>query len=101
MKHLLMQLAAPLLEPGTGPGQVDIPTGNANDVLVNGLNIMYFLAGMIAVVVIIVAGIMYSTSAGDQARITKAKNLIVYSIAGLVVILSAFAITNFVTGRFK
>lgn len=101
MKQLLMQFAAPLLDPGTGPNQVDIPTGDANVVLVNGLNIVYFIAGMIAVIVLIVAGIMYATSTGDQARVTKAKNLILYSIAGLVIILSAFAITNFVTGRFK
>ena len=101
IKQLLLQFAAPLLEPGTGPGQVDVPTVTANSVLQNGLNIAYFLAGIIAVIVIIVAGIMYATSSGDQARITKAKNLILYSIAGLVVILSAFVITNFVIGRFR
>lgn len=101
MKQFFLQFAAPLLEPGTGSGQVDVPTVDANVVLQNGLNIVYFLAGTIAVVIIIVAGIMYATSAGDQARVTKAKNLITYSIAGLVVILSAFAITNFVIGRFK
>lgn len=101
MKQLLLQFAAPLLEPGTGSGQVNVFTGDENTVLQNGLNIVYFLAGIIAVIVIIVAGIMYATSSGDQARITKAKNLILYSIAGLVIILSAFVITNFVIGRFK
>lgn len=79
-------------------GLVDM---SGNQLLTNALNMAYFVAGTVAVVVIIVAGIMYATSAGDAGRVTKAKNLITYAIAGLVVVLSAFVITSFVIGRFK
>ena len=44
---------------------------------------------------------MYVTSTGDAGRVTKAKNLLTYAIVGLIIILSAFAITNFVIGRFN
>lgn len=79
-------------------GLVDM---SGNQLLTNALNMAYFAAGTIAVVVIIIAGLMYATSAGDSGRVTKAKNLITYAIVGLIVVLTAFVITSFVIGRFK
>ena len=99
MDKMIVQLAA-LLQTGSGKGQVDIPTLTADEVLKNGLNIVYFLAGVVAVIVIIIGGIYYATSSGDSGKVTKAKNMILYSVVGIVIILSAFAITNFVVGRF-
>lgn len=99
MDKLIIQFAA-LLEAGDGEGQVNIPTLSADQVLANGLNLVYFLAGVAAVIVIIIGGVLYSTSAGNSASITKAKNMILYAIVGLVVVFAAFAITNFVIGRF-
>ena len=101
MDKMIVQLAA-LLKAGTdeSAGEVNIPQLTADEVLQNGLNILYFLAGVVAVIVIIIAGIYYATSSGDSGKVTKAKNMILYSIVGLVIILSAFAITNFVVGRF-
>jgi hypothetical protein len=78
----------------------NLPMVDAGTVFSNGLNIMYFLLGAIAVIIIIVAGIMYATSAGDSGRVTKAKNALTYAIIGLVVVLLAFTITQFITGRF-
>lgn len=80
--------------------QAGIPTLTGDQVLQNGLNLAYFVAGIIAVIVIIVGGIMYATSAGEAGNVTKAKNLILYAVVGLVVIFAAFGITNFVIGRF-
>jgi hypothetical protein len=97
MNGLLARFAATLID---GGGDVGIPTLEADQVFSNGLNLVYTLAGIIAVIVIIIAGIMYSTSAGDPGRITKAKNLILYAVIGLVVVIIAFAVTNFVSGRF-
>lgn len=101
--YILLKLAAGPFTIGTGSGddtKADIPKVDAGDLLVNGLNIAYFIAGTVAVITIIVAGIMYATSAGEASNVTKAKNLILYAIVGLVIVLSAFAITNFVSGRF-
>jgi len=106
MDKLLIQLAG-LLTPGPGDNQVNIPTTasgeglSADMVLANGLNLVYFLAGAVAVIVIIVGGILFATSAGNAANVTKAKNMILYAVVGLVIVLAAFAITNFVNGRFS
>lgn len=79
------------------PGLVATPAG---DVLKNALNAAYLWAGIICVIIIVVAGFMYVSSAGDASRVTKAKNAIFGAVIGIVVILLAFAITNFVIGRF-
>lgn len=102
MKNIITQLAQQI-DVGNDSGSttsVDVPIVNDAELLTNALNLVYFLAGVIAVIVIIVAGIMYTTSSGDSGRVTKAKNLLTYSIVGLVVILAAFTITNFIIGRF-
>jgi multisubunit Na+/H+ antiporter MnhB subunit len=52
--------------------------------------------GFVAVVVIILGGVQYTTSSGDPAKVKKAKDTILYGIIGLVVALLAYAIVNFV-----
>ncbi len=79
---------------------IGIPQMAAEDVLENILNTVYFLGGIVAVIVIIISGMNYSTSSGDPAKAAKAKNMIIYSIIGLVVMMSAFVLTNFIIGRF-
>lgn len=96
MKYILLQFAQKI-----DAGSNGIPTMTGDDLLKNGLNLTYFLAGIIAVIVIIVAGLMYTTSSGDSGRVAKAKNLLTYAIIGLIVVMSAFVITNFVVGRFQ
>lgn len=60
------------------------------------INVLLFVVGVIAVVMIIIGGIMYSTSAGDATAVTKAKNTIISAVIGLVVAFLAFAIVNWV-----
>lgn len=60
------------------------------------INVILGLIGFIAIVMIIIGGISYTTSQGDAAKTAKAKNTILFSIVGLVVALLAFAIVNFV-----
>lgn len=80
--------------------KLNIPKISGNDVLANGLGIAYFIAGVIAVIAIIIAGFVFITAGNNPASVTKAKNTILYSVIGLVVILSAFVITQFIIGRF-
>lgn len=80
-------------------GEIVQLTGD--QLLKNGLNMVYFIAGLVAVVMIIFAGIRYTTSSGDPGAVTKAKNMLTYSIVGLIIILVAFIITSFVIGRFS
>jgi len=99
INYYLLQFAQTLTI-GTGDDQADIPALTADQVLQNGLNIVYFILGIIAIVIIIIGGITYATSAGNASSVTKAKNMILYAVVGFVVVISAYAITNFVIGRF-
>lgn len=81
-------------------GDVGVNELTGEEVLTNTLNIVYFAAGVTAVVVLIVGALMYTASGGNASAVTKGKGLITYSIVGLVVVFAAFAITNFVRGVF-
>jgi hypothetical protein len=77
-----------------------LPIVYAKDVLTNTLSVVYMLTGMVAVVVIIISGYIYTISGGNPAEVQKAKNSILYAVIGLIVVISAFVMTNFVIGRF-
>ena len=98
MINFLRTLAVTLVDGGST--DIDIPGLTGEQVLQNGLNIAYFLAGTIAIIVIIIGGIMYATSGGNSGSVTKAKNMILYSVVGLVLVIAAWAITNFVIVNF-
>lgn len=65
----------------------------------NVINVMLLAAGIIAVIMIIIGGINYAVSNGESAKVTNAKNTILYAIVGLVVAALAFSIVNFVVAR--
>jgi len=60
------------------------------------VNILLFVIGAISVIIIIIGGIRYVTSAGDSNQISGAKNTILYAVVGVVIALMAYAIVNFV-----
>lgn len=60
------------------------------------LNAIIGIAGLVAVIFIIVGGINYMTSAGDTAKLQKGKNTIIYALIGLVICALSFAIVNWV-----
>lgn len=62
------------------------------------LNNIIAIAGVIAVIFIIVSGVTYMTSAGDPGKIQKAKSTLLYSVIGLIVVALAYAIVNFAIG---
>ena len=66
------------------------------DILQIIINVVIGIIGFIAVAMIIVGGVQYTTSAGDATKVTKAKNTILYGVVGLVIALLAFAIVNFI-----
>jgi hypothetical protein len=79
----------------------NIPNGSANQVLDAGLNIVYFAAGVVAVLVIIFAGFTLVTNGGEPDAVKRAKNMLLYGVIGIIVIASAFTITWFFIGRIQ
>ncbi len=61
-------------------------------------NVMLFIVGALAVIMIIWGGIRYAVSGGNSSAVTAAKNTIMYALIGLVVAFLAFAAVNFVLG---
>lgn len=57
------------------------------------------LLGTIFLILMVYAGILWMTAQGNDEKVTKAKDIIKAAIIGLVVVLSAYAITSFVTGK--
>ena len=64
------------------------------------INVLLFIIGAVAVIMIIIGGIKYVLSNGDSSQITSAKNTIMYAVIGLIVALLAYAIVNFVVVQF-
>ena len=73
-------------------------TGELNDTVIRILNSIIGALGLIAVVLIIIGGIGYMTSAGDATKLKKAKDTILYACIGLAICALAFAIVNFAIG---
>ncbi len=74
---------------------IDAEDGLIRDVV----NILLFIIGAIAVIMLVIGGIRYTISGGDQSQVTAAKNTILYAIVGIIVALFAYAIVNFVLDR--
>ena len=49
---------------------------------------------------LVIGGIRYTVSGGDQNAVTAAKNTILYAIVGIIVAILAYAAVNFVVDSF-
>jgi preprotein translocase subunit SecG len=61
-------------------------------------NVLLFVAGALAVIMIIWGGLRYTISGGNSANVTAAKNTILYAIVGLIIAFLAFAAVNWILG---
>ena len=61
-------------------------------------NTLLFIAGALAVIMLIWGGLRYTISAGNSSAVTAAKNTVLYAIVGLIIAFLAFAVVNWVLG---
>lgn len=86
------------------PGEVEpIETGELSiDNVVEFIEMLIgwllLLAGLLAIGFIILGGVLYIVSAGNEKRAATAKKMIWYAIIGLAIVLLSFVIYWFVTG---
>ena len=98
MKNLLSTFAEALLN----ANEIGIPEiRTEGSVMANILSTVYYWAGAVAIGMIIYGGFMYVLSNGDASKVKKAKDTLLYSIVGLIVVILAFAITTIVIGGVK
>ena len=80
---------------------LDLPTAEDDDVRDMAVTIIKYLItflGIIAVVIILYGGFVWMTAAGNDDRVSKAKNIIIAGIIGLIIVIAAFAIVTFIIG---
>ncbi len=78
-----------------GDNQLTPDGANATLIVQNLINWVIGVAGVIALVFVVGGGIMYTTSAGDPTKLTKAKNMILFSLIGLIIVALSLVISNF------
>lgn len=81
-------------DPGT------VGTQGFVDLVLRVITIILDVILVIAVLFVIIAGVRLIVSGGDEGQKDKAKQTIIYVIAGIIVILFARAIVTFISGLF-
>lgn len=83
------------------PGR-DLPDNIANagggntlrGIVLMAINFILGFVGLIAVIMMIYGGFVLLTAAGDTDATSKAKNIILFAVIGIIIILFSFAIVN-------
>lgn len=66
---------------------------------VNIINIALGFLGILAVIIILFAGFKWMTAGGNEENVSAAKKILIAGVIGLVIILSAYALANFVINQ--
>ena len=82
-------------------GDETLPDGNTLVVIIGKvIRVLLSFIGVILVMIIIYAGFMWMTAGGNEDQVKKAKEWLKNAIVGLVISLSAYAISAFVVSKF-
>jgi len=92
--------AADCIQDGVDNSSGKKTSTNVGDIIKTIVDVMLFILGAIAVIMIVIGGIRYTISQGDSTAVTAAKNTILYAVIGLIVALLAYAIVHFVVTQF-
>ena len=93
----VLQLAAQAITP---PDVTNLPRVNADQGTIKTiLTLVFTVTGAIAVLMVIIGGIKYSSSGGDPGEVSKAKGTIIFAIVGLILSILSVSIVNFVLTR--
>lgn len=93
--------AQSMLSTGDNIGAVSQATGGETDLreLIKTLiNYALGFLGLFAVIMVIYGGFLYVSSAGDEEKVGKGKNIILYAVIGIIIILLSFVLVNAVLG---
>ncbi len=71
-------------------------TNTLPEIIGNVIRVLLSVLGIIFVVLVVYAGFLYLTAAGEDTKVKKAKTLLTQSVIGLVIIVAAYAIAAFV-----
>jgi len=80
--------------PGTDEAQPDIRIKVANII-----NVLLGLLGLLAVILVLYAGFTWMTAAGNEDKVKTAQQTLLRATIGILIILSAYIITNFIVSQ--
>lgn len=66
-----------------------------------GINLALGLVGLIFLILMVYGGYLWMTAQGEDEQIKKAQKIIISTIIGMVIVLSAYAISNLVLSQFE
>ncbi|MBU2213593.1 pilin [Patescibacteria group bacterium] len=72
------------------------PSGGIEDTVIDVIKAILSFMALVAVVIIVIAGIRLVVSQGEQEAVEKSKKTILYAVIGLIIILLAQAIVDFI-----
>lgn len=75
------------------------PDTTASELVGNIIFAIFNILGVIFFVLMVYAGVLWMTANGDPKRVTKAKDILTQATIGLVITLSAYAVSYFVAGE--
>ncbi len=70
-------------------------TADLKTMIANIVKFILALLGMVMMIIVIYAGVLWMTSGGNSEKVDKAKKLLVSAIVGLALIFAAYAIADF------
>ena len=80
--------------------QIAVPKTTLTDSTIRtGLELVFGLAGGVALVVAVVSGLRFTLTQGDPAAVNRARNSLIFAIVGVVICLTAYSIVAFVLGK--
>jgi len=77
-------------------GSTGLGTRELREAVMSIVNVALTFLAVIAILIILYGGFVWMTAAGSEDKVSQAKNIIIAGVIGLVIILAALAITNFV-----
>ncbi|MBU1164515.1 hypothetical protein KKA15_03065 [Patescibacteria group bacterium] len=94
--------AVPVLALDWGSGYLSatgLGTKELRESVMSIVNVALGFLGILAILIILWGGFVWLTAGGDESKVESAKKIITGGVVGLVIILSALAITNFVVAQ--
>ena len=76
-----------------------VPGGTLLDTITFVINIVLYLVGAIALLMLVYGGFMYIISGGNEDTIEKAKKILTYAIVGVVVVIISYVVVNFLVAE--
>ncbi|MFH0780292.1 MAG: pilin [Parcubacteria group bacterium] len=92
-------MSSVLTKAGKGLGEA-APSADKLPTIIGGyVKVFLGLTGIILVIIIVYAGFLWMTAGGDKEQVGKAKDWMINAVVGMLILLSAYAITGFVIDK--